>query len=109
MHTHEYEGDRLVRTVVTREVEWDPDERAWMLGLAAREAAECRRCGGDLVETTDYEHNRYVLTDPTVCLRCVALHASEETYQKHPDRAGMMHHVQRQDRPQRKIKGAPDA
>lgn len=91
---------------MTREVEWDDDERAWMLGLAAREAAECKRCGGDLVETTDYA-NRYVPKPPIVCFRCVALHTSEETHSKDPNRPGMIHLTQREDRPQRKTKGAP--
>ena len=95
----------MVRTVVAREVEWDDDERAWMLGLAAREAAECRRCGGDLAETTDHERNRYVPDKPVVCLRCVALHQAEKAHEKSPERVGMIHRTQRQDRPQRKIKG----
>lgn len=90
---------------MTREVEWDADERAWMLGLAAREAAECRRCGGDLVETTDHEHNRYVPDKPVVCLRCVALHQSEEIHAKNRERVGMIHRAERQDR--RKTKGVP--
>jgi hypothetical protein len=79
VHEHQYEDGRLIRTVVTRESEWDEDERAWMLGLALREAAECHRCGGVLAETTDYDF-RWIPTPPTVCLKCVALRADEEAH-----------------------------
>lgn len=89
---------------MTREPEWDEDERAWMLALATREAAECRRCGGDLVETTDHEHNRYVPDKPIVCLRCLALHQSEKTHEKNAENVAMIHRAIRQDR--RKTKGA---
>jgi hypothetical protein len=75
-----------------------------MLGLAEREAAECRRCGGDLVETTDYDSNKYVPLPPMVCLRCVALSAAEAKTRKakSPEAAGMIHRVKRVDRPKRR-------
>jgi hypothetical protein len=72
-----------------------------MLALAAREAVECRRCGGDLAETTDYA-NRYLPLPPLVCLRCQALHEADEQHSKHPQHAGMIQRVARHDRPQPK-------
>lgn len=90
--------------MVTREAEWDDDERAWMLALAEREAAECRRCGGDLNETTDYG-NRYVPQPPLVCMRCLALHQADEAHRKHPEHAGMIQIVERRDRPQPTSRG----
>ena len=41
-----------MRTVVTREVEWDDDERANMQALVLFEADRCDGCGGSLTETT---------------------------------------------------------
>lgn len=44
-HDHAYDDEgRLVRTVVTREVEWDDQQRANMLALADWEADLCK-CG----------------------------------------------------------------
>lgn len=40
-HTHTYEGDRVVSTIVSREVEWDEAERGLMLALTLYEAQLC--------------------------------------------------------------------
>ena len=72
-----------------------------MLGLAQREAQECRRCGGDLAETTDYA-NRYVPQAPIVCLQCLALHQSEKDHAKEANAAAMIHYAKRVDRPKPK-------
>lgn len=69
-----------------------------MLGLKLREDAECRRCGGDLAETTDWEWS-WKPAPPIVCLRCVALAADEQTHAKSPYRAGLIHQVNKQQRP----------
>jgi hypothetical protein len=46
VHEHEYDDQgRIVRTVVTREPEWDDDSRAEMLALAEYEAGMCSGCG----------------------------------------------------------------
>lgn len=79
-----------------------------MLGLADREASECRRCGWDLHETLDYDW-RWIPEPPAVCLRCAALAETEKAYQKHPQRAGLIYHVRRAPRPKpkpRRPKGA---
>lgn len=65
-----------------------------MLALAMREAAECRRCGGDLTETTNYDY-RWDPEPPIVCLRCVALHTQEHDYRDHADKAGLIYQVKR--------------
>lgn len=106
MHDHEYdETGRLLRTVVTREPEWDGDERAWMLGLALREHAECHRCGGDLHETLDHEAWKWQPEAPLVCSRCVALDAVARKFEKHPERAGLIHRVAKRPRPKRQKRG----
>lgn len=69
-----------------------------MLALAEREDAQCQRCGGDLVETLDFEH-KWVPQPPLVCLRCVGLHASQEAHHQHPYRQSMIHLVTKQKRP----------
>lgn len=70
----------------------------WMLALTLREHVECRRCGGSLTETTDYQW-QWQASPPTVCFRCLALAASEQQYHKHPQRAGLIHQVTKQPRP----------
>lgn len=102
IHTIERDADgRVERIIVTRESEWDDEQRAWILGLAEREAAECRRCGGDLHETLDYQWS-WKPRPPSVCLRCVALQAAEKAYATHPQHEAMIHTVVKTPRPQRK-------
>jgi hypothetical protein len=104
--THEHfdpDGNLTGRTVVTVDSPWDETARAWALGLTMREAVECRRCSGDLSETTDYGW-QWVPSPPTVCLRCVALQAAESSYAKHPHRGAMSYRVTKRQRPQRKPK-----
>lgn len=98
------DGTLTGTTVVTREPLWDDDSRAWALALQMREDAECRRCGGDLAETLDYEW-KWEPQPPVVCLRCVALAADRVAHEKHPERAGMIHMVAKKPRPKRKPKG----
>jgi hypothetical protein len=86
---------------VIREPEWDDESRSWALALALREELECRRCGGDLVETTNYD-NKFLPLDPLVCLNCISLRQSEKDYAKHPHAAGMIHRTKRVDRPKPK-------
>jgi len=83
-----YEGGVHVRTVVTRETEWDDQQQAWMLALAVYRAGLCHRCGGELDETAsplldpnnrDGTH-RYEPRPPKRCHRCTALMGSEKTY-----------------------------
>lgn len=73
----EYEHDeagRVVRAVSVREVEWDDDERSWMLALAQVKADACPGCGGHLPETTALANDDgYVAGEPLRCHRCTAL------------------------------------
>lgn len=103
IHTPEYdEAGRWLRTLITRESEWDDHERALMLALTAREAAECQRCGGDLTDTADPDNDaynpfaakRYKALPPVVCHRCVVLHDAEKPFAEHPQRHGMIHRTE---------------
>ena len=104
VHEHyDAAGNLTGRTVVTRESDWDADARAWAIGLLMREAAECKRCGGDLNETLDYEW-KWEPQDPLVCLRCVGLQEAQKRSKDHPQRGGMIHRVEKRHRPQPKKK-----
>lgn len=84
---HEYDDDgRLVRTVSTPEVEWDDDERAWMLALAELEAQSCDGCGGWLAVTTDVKmSDGYVAEHPLRCHRCEALAVRRKAVREKPN------------------------
>lgn len=71
---HEYDlAGRLVRSVVTVEVEWDDEAREWALALAAYEADLCPGCRQPLAETTLAENEeRYVALPAIRCHRCTA-------------------------------------
>lgn len=77
----EYEYDqagRLVRSVTTREPEWDDEQRAVMLALHQCRALTCTGCGGWLPDTT--AHERYVVEPPTRCHRCTAISGAQERH-----------------------------
>lgn len=69
-----------------------------MVGLAEREAAACQRCGGDLVETLDYDF-QWVPQPPLVCMRCVGLHVSQEAHAHDANSHSMIHLVTKRPRP----------
>jgi len=103
LHEHyDADGNLTGTTVVTREPEWDDESRAWALALALREDNECRRCGGDMVETLDYDRWKFEPLPPAVCYRCLALAQSRDANQKHPMSAGMIHLAVKKPRPPRK-------
>src|SRR5690606_3854254 len=72
---YEYDdGGRVVRTVTTREPEWDDESRAYVLALAEYERSVCGGCGGWLPETTDPKNEgRYVSKGAIRCHRCDVL------------------------------------
>jgi hypothetical protein len=80
------------------ESEWNEDQRGLVLALAVWQAGMCRRCGGDLTETTNPLHDRdnpqgshfYKAAKPVRCHRCTALMDSEHRHAEdkavaHPD------------------------
>lgn len=70
--TFEYDGDRL--TASTTEVEWDDEERGWMLALGLYRDRLCPVCGGPADECQapqsldEAKNGRYVV-EATTCLR----------------------------------------
>jgi hypothetical protein len=68
-----------------------------MLGLALREHAECRKCGGVLAETIDPQWS-WKAQDPIVCLRCYSLGQDEERHAKSEYRGALIHRVVKKER-----------
>lgn len=66
-HEHFYEDGLLVRTVVTREPEWDDEQRNLMLALAQYKAELCD-CGNH-ISLTDDPSNVFQPTE-RVCAVC---------------------------------------
>lgn len=75
------EHGHVVRSVTRTEVEWDDQQRLWMLALAHYEASLCRKCGHDLHRTTGAEHD-WVSGDPIECQACSALARAERAFEK---------------------------
>jgi len=84
-----YERGVHVRTIVSRESEWNHEQQAWLLALAVYREGLCRRCGGELHETSSEALNPdnrwsgthiYKSKPPKRCHRCTALMASEKAF-----------------------------
>lgn len=68
VHEHEYDDEgRLVRTVVTREPEWDDESRAEMLALAEYDAGICA-CG--FHESLTQDRRNFFTFEHRVCPVC---------------------------------------
>lgn len=81
---YEYDaGGRLIRSVTTREAEWDTDNRTWSVALLDHEASLCGDCGHSLVETTNPAYDGYYHVDePARCYRCTAIAVKAEKYHR---------------------------
>lgn len=84
---HEYDdAGRLVRSVTSVEVEWDDEQRAWMLALAEADAQSCDGCGGWLPHTTSIEmSDGFVADHPLRCHRCEALSVRRKSVSDKPN------------------------
>lgn len=72
MHHRDRRG-RVVRSVTTREVEWDPEQRALVLALELYESLVHSQCGHYLPESTAAEADgAYDVEPPTRCHACTA-------------------------------------
>lgn len=91
---------QLIGELHTPDVEWDEQQRGWILGLAVWDATRCRRCGANLIESTNPLNDpdnrmggtgHYVPVPPTCCFSCMAVAESEASMRGTPDRAGHKH------------------
>lgn len=90
-----YDGDVHVRTVVTREVEWDDEQQAWMLALHLYEAQR-GPCGHYLPHTTAPEaEDRYVSPEPRRCHACTAVATRRAAYDDTPHPNALLFHAER--------------
>ncbi|MFD6770587.1 hypothetical protein ACFWC6_30690 [Micromonospora chalcea] len=94
---HEYdEQNRLVRSVTTREPEWDDEERGWMLALAVYRASLCPHCGRPLSVCTDPEsEGRWVVPPPRRCFASTALRSAVPEYRDSPQPEALLLHAER--------------
>lgn len=74
------ERGQVVRSVTRTEVEWDDQQRLWMLALAHYEATLCK-CGHSLQDTTSDQLD-WVSGLPDECQACTALARAERAFEK---------------------------
>ena len=73
----------LVRSVTTREVEWDEEQQAWMLALAIYRRDQCGKCGSYLPESTAFDmDDAYEAVGPFLCGGCQAVGRAYDTHIK---------------------------
>lgn len=77
-----------MRSVSTREVEWDDEERARVLALLDYEAQQCSGCGGYLPDTTDPD-GKWVAGLPSRCFRCDAVQRKQQDYRESQNPAAL--------------------
>lgn len=96
MHRHHYGKGRLVRTVVTREAEWDETEQAWVQALLLYRS-QVGPCGHHLPTSTAAEsEDRYDVPDPDRCHACTAIGTKSAGYRdSHVPSALLFHAVRR--------------
>jgi hypothetical protein len=64
-------------------VEWDDEERAWILALADYEANQCGGCGGQIDETTSKVHeDHWVVPPPVRCFKCTELARAQAPFRE---------------------------
>lgn len=67
------------------EVEWDDNEREWMLALAAYRASLCPVCGNPRAECMDpAAENGFTVPPPARCHRATALKRAQKDRQESP-------------------------
>jgi len=95
VHRHKYKDDRLIRTVVTREVEWDDEQVAWMLALTLYRS-QLGPCGHYMPHATaDDAEERYVSPEPRRCHACTAAGVRAESYKDSPQPQALLYHAER--------------
>lgn len=82
MVEYEYDDDgRLIRSVTTREPEWDEQERAWFLALAEFESRPCPNCGRPTSVCTDpASEGRWAVPPPMRCYPTTAILEARKPY-----------------------------
>lgn len=97
-HTYRYsrrDPGRVTSVKVVREVEWDADERAWMLALHLYRS-QVGPCGHYLPRTAaaDAEY-RYFSPEPDRCHACTAIGEQAKAYTESPQPQALLFHAER--------------
>lgn len=80
-----YENDRLVRAVVTTEIEWDDDSRNLAMAFAVYESDLCPGCSQPMSETTLAENEGAFIPGPAIrCHWCTVSNMASEMYAEAP-------------------------
>lgn len=75
------EDGRPVRSVTTRDVEWDEEQQSWMRALADYEANLCPNCGRHLSICTDPEsEGKWHAPAPTRCFPTTVILEARKPY-----------------------------
>ena len=96
-HTYRYsrDGTRVTSVKVTREVEWDDEQRAWALALQVYES-QLGPCGHYLPRTAAADaEGRYVVPAPDRCHACTAIREQLEQYRDNPHPEALLFHAER--------------
>lgn len=103
-HVHEYAPDengvdRLVRTVVHREPEWDDQERGWMLAWLLYKSNVHEACGHWLPDSTAPEADEgYVVDEAVRCHACTARAQAYKRYEDTPNPEALLFPARRRER-----------
>lgn len=96
-HTYRYsrDGTRITSVRVTREVEWDDEQRAWALAFDLYES-QLGPCGHYLPRAAaDDAEGRYVSPEPTRCHACTAVAERMPAYRDSPHPHTLLFHAER--------------
>lgn len=82
--------------MTSREIEWDDEQRGWMLALAVHRAGLCPLCGRPRDECTDpLSEGQWVVPAATRCYATTALRASAPQYKDSPQPEALLLHAER--------------
>src|SRR3954462_13378745 len=83
--THIYDNGLLIRTVETREPEWDEETRDLAIAYAMWESDLCPGCNSPLSETLSSDNEGlYVASAPVRCHSCTAREQTADAYADTP-------------------------
>lgn len=95
-HTYRYsrDGTRVTSVAVTRETEWDDEQRGWALALNLYEA-QIGPCGHYLPRTTAPDaEDGYVVPLPDRCHACTAIREKLGQYNDSPHPEALLFHAE---------------
>lgn len=77
---HVYRDGVCVRSVHTREVEWDAEQQSWMLALDLYRREHCEGCGRPLAESTAKANEYGYDVTPIPCHACERIASARDQH-----------------------------